>query len=276
VRSAELFLCLDVDGAKGEAVVRKASAVERDWLPAEELTTGVDVFFEPEAGRGSAPRRVRFGDLVLEESPAAIPEGETTAAVLAEAAVARWDRFFPPDDPAVEQFLARLRSLREWMPELGMPSLGDDDLKSLLPLVCFGRRSLAELRKANWIDVLRTRFAPQQWAALEREAPERITVPTGSRIALTYEAGRPPVLPVRIQELFGMSDTPRVAGGRVRVLLHLLAPNMRPQQITDDLASFWANGYLMVRKELRARYPKHDWPDDPAHATPQRGPKRRK
>ena len=91
-------------------------------------------------------------------------------------------------------------------------------------------------------------------------------MPSGSHIALEYEEGRPPVLAVRIQEMFGLTETPRVAGGRVKVLLHLLAPNYRPQQVTDDLASFWKNGYPLVRKELRGRYPKHSWPDDPLTA----------
>jgi ATP-dependent helicase HrpB len=119
------------------------------------------------------------------------------------------------------------------------------------------------------------RLTHQQVQAVDREVPERLEVPSGSRIALKYEPTRPPVLAVRIQEVFGLRETPRVAGGRVRVLLHLLAPNFRPQQVTDDLASFWVNTYPVVRKELRARYPKHAWPDDPLAAPAQRGPKRR-
>ena len=113
-----------------------------------------------------------------------------------------------------------------------------------------------------------------QLQAVEREAPERIAVPSGNRIAVAYEEGRPPVLAARIQELFGLTETPRVAGGRVKVLLHLLAPNYRPQQVTDDLASFWKNGYPIVRKELRGRYPKHAWPEDPWNAPPERRPRR--
>jgi len=101
-------------------------------------------------------------------------------------------------------------------------------------------------------------------------------VPSGSHITLTYEVGRPPVLPVRIQEVFGLPETPRIAGGRVRVVLHLLAPNMRTQQITDDLKSFWAVGYQQVRKDLRARYPKHSWPEDPWTAEPTHRPKKHK
>ena len=101
-------------------------------------------------------------------------------------------------------------------------------------------------------------------------------MPSGSRIRLTYEPGRPPVLAVRIQEMFGAAETPRVAAGRVPVLLHLLAPNMRPQQVTDDLASFWRNTYPEVRKELAGRYPKHAWPEDPLAAPAQRRPGRRR
>ena len=141
--------------------------------------------------------------------------------------------------------------------------------------MCPGRRSFAELRRADWLAALQGRLTHAQRQAVEREAPERLEVPSGSRIALQYEPGRPPVLAVRIQEVFGLRDTPRVAGGRVRVLLHLLAPNYRPQQVTDDLASFWANTYPLVRKELRARYPKHAWPEDPWTAPPESRPRRR-
>ena len=91
-------------------------------------------------------------------------------------------------------------------------------------------------------------------------------MPSGNRIKLTYEAGSPPTLAVRLQELFGWTETPRLARGRLPVLLHLLAPNYRPVQITQDLANFWANTYFQVRKDLRARYPKHSWPDDPLKA----------
>jgi ATP-dependent helicase HrpB len=119
---------------------------------------------------------------------------------------------------------------------------------------------------------LQGRLTSAQRQAVEREAPERLVVPSGSRLALRYELGRPPVLAVRMQEVFGLHDTPRLAGGRVLVLLHLLAPNHRPQQVTDDLASFWQNIYPQIRKELRARYPKHAWPEDPKSAAPQRRP----
>ena len=144
-----------------------------------------------------------------------------------------------------------------------MPPLDDVQLKELVPELCRGKRSLAEVRTGNWLDAIRGLMTYPQLQAVDREAPERIEVPSGSRITIQYEEGRPPVLSTRIQELFGQAETPRIAGGRVKVLLHLLAPNYRPQQVTDDLASFWKNTYPDVRRELRGRYPKHKWPENP-------------
>ena len=137
-------------------------------------------------------------------------------------------------------------------------------------------RSFPELRDAPWLHVLRSRLTPDQLQAVDREAPERIQVPSGSRIAVQYEVGKSPVLPVRIQEIFGWQDTPRIARGRIPLLLHLLAPNHRPQQITDDLRSFWTTAYHEVRGELRRRYPKHAWPDDPWTAVAERRPQRKR
>jgi ATP-dependent helicase HrpB len=276
VTEPELFVCVDVDAGRTEALVRQASAVQRDWLPPGQVSAATEVEFDAEAERVTARRRVRYDDLLLEETPAAPPGAEEVARVLCAAAAERLGRVLPPDDSAAGLFLRRVRCLREWMPELGLPAFDEAGLRELLPWLCPGKRSFEELRRGDWLAALRGRLTHQQAQAVEREAPERLAVPSGSRIALKYEPGRPPVLAVRIQEVFGLRDTPRVAGGRVRVLLHLLAPNFRPQQVTDDLASFWANTYPLVRKELRARYPKHAWPDDPLAAPAQRGPKRRR
>jgi ATP-dependent helicase HrpB len=224
----------------------------------------------------AARRRVRFEDLLLEETPAALPDGEQTASVLAATAAEHLARVLPPEDSPAATFLARVRCLRAWMPEWQLPAFDPAELRDLLPWLCAGRRSFAELRSAGWLDLLQGRLTPRQRQAMDREAPERLPVPSGRHVALRYEVGRPPVLAVRIQELFGLRDTPRIAGGRVRVLLHLLAPNQRPQQVTDDLASFWANTYPQVRKELRARYPKHAWPEDPWSATPESRPRRQR
>jgi ATP-dependent helicase HrpB len=266
VKQAELFLCLDVEGSGSEALVRCASAVERSWLPDEMLTVGTDVFFDEPSGRVQARRRVCWEDLILEESPATLSDDDSVARMLANAAVSHWEDVRPKDDSPATEFLARVHSLREWMPELNLPAFDDAQLQSLLPSLCHGRRSLAELRNAPWLEAIQAALTRAQWQAVEQEAPTHWTVPSRSRIALEYEPGRSPILAVRIQEIFGLRETPRVARGRVPVLLHLLAPNYRPQQVTDDLPSFWANAYPIIRGELRRRYPRHPWPDDPLTA----------
>ena len=109
-------------------------------------------------------------------------------------------------------------------------------------------------------------LAPAQVRELSQSAPEALTIPSGRHARLSYEPGRPPVLSVRLQELFGMLDTPRLARGRAPLLLELLGPNHRPVQVTSDLRSFWTTTYHQVRKDLRNRYPKHAWPEDPLTA----------
>jgi ATP-dependent helicase HrpB len=161
------------------------------------------------------------------------------------------------------------------MPELALPSFDEDQLRELLPALASGRRTLADLRRAPWLEALHGTLSWSQLAALDKEAPERLAVPSGSRIRVRYEPGEPPVLAARIQELFGLAATPRIAGGRVPVLLHLLAPNGRPQQVTHDLESFWNTTYPEVKKELAGRYPKHAWPADPWNAPAERRPRRR-
>ena len=271
----ELYLCIDLDAAGGEAWVRQASAVERAWLPPEQLRSETAVEFDEQSGKVIARKRVYFDTLLLEESQAALPGNDEIAAALAAAATYQLDRVFPADDRDVIGFRTRVQCLAEWMPDLKLPLLDDVQLIELLPQLAAGCRSLRELREAPWLHAMKGLFTWQQLQTIDREAPERIEVPSGNRITLAYELGRPPVLAVRIQEVFGMKETPRVACGRVKVLMHLLAPNMRVAQVTDDLASFWANAYAFVRKDLRARYPKHAWPEDPHTAVAQRRPGRR-
>jgi ATP-dependent RNA helicase HrpB len=272
----ELYLCVDVDGASSEALVRQASAVDRSWLPPERIVTEMLLEFDDSSGKVIARRRVVFDGLVLEESPASIPANGDAVLVLCDAAATRLGQAFPSAESEAGSFRVRVQCLAVWMPDLKLPHLNDDQLRQLLPQVAVGRRSLAELRAAPWLHAMKGLFTWQQLQVIDREAPERIEVPSGSRIAVQYELGRPPILAVRIQEIFGLLETPRIAGGRVPVLMHLLAPNMRVTQVTEDLTSFWANTYALVRKDLRARYPKHAWPEDPYTATAEHRPKRKK
>ena len=275
VRDAPLFLAVDVDRGGSEALVRQASAVQRDWLGADRLAVRTEVEFDAASRRVLARRCAYWEDLLLEETPASLPDGDEVAAILAAAAAPLLDEVFPWDDVETADFVNRVRCLAQWMPELELPAFDSAGLKAVLPQACHGCRSLDELRKAPWLAHLQAALTREQQRVLAREAPQRIEVPSGSRIKLHYEPGKPPVLAVRIQEIFGMLETPRVAGRRVPVLLHLLAPNHRPQQVTDDLASFWRTTYHQVRKDLRRRYPRHAWPEDPYQATAEKRPGRK-
>jgi ATP-dependent helicase HrpB len=279
VLEAELFLCVELDGSRsGEALVRKASAVEPGWLAADRLRTSIDLEFDESRERVAAWKRTRYDDLVIAEAevPApTTPETSETERVLVRAATDRLDRALALDDAEVAGFLARVRSLADWRPELALPRFTDGEIRGLLPALAAGRKSFAELRRAPLLEVLQGALSYSQLEAVRREAPERLEVPSGSQIKLLYEPGKPPVLAARIQELFGLAETPRVAAGRIPVLLHLLAPNGRPQQVTHDLRSFWTNTYPEVRRELQGRYPRHAWPTDPWNARPERRPARK-
>jgi ATP-dependent helicase HrpB len=279
VLEAPLFLCVDLDagrsGPLSEALVRKASAVEPEWLPPERLRSTIDLEFDENRERVAAWKRTLYEDLVIAEAEVPPPDPAETARVLAEAAGERLDRALALDDPEVAAFLARVRSLADWRPELQLPRFTGEEIRGLLPALAAGRKSFAELRRAPLLGALQGSLSHQQLEAVRREAPERLEVPSGSQVRILYEPGKPPVLAARIQEMFGLAETPRVAAGRVPVLLHLLAPNGRPQQVTHDLRSFWENTYPQVRKELAGRYPRHAWPQDPWNARPERKPQRR-
>ncbi len=275
VHAADLFLAIDLDGRDVDALVRQASRIERHWLPESQITRDIELEFDEAAERVTARRRVRFLDLVLEEDQVPLPKDDRVAKVLAASAQRHFDRVQPTADSEAGRFLGRLQFLRKWMPELELPEFSETEMQERLEWLCHGCRSFEDLRRANWLGAIEQSLTHLQRAAIQREAPERVAVPSGSNMVITYESGRPPTMAVRIQEIFGWRDTPRIAGGRVKMVLHLLGPNYRPQQITDDLASFWANGYPEVRKELRRRYPRHAWPEDPTTATAERKPRRR-
>ncbi|MFM8380294.1 MAG: ATP-dependent helicase C-terminal domain-containing protein, partial [Planctomycetia bacterium] len=214
-------------------------------------------------------------DLVLDETPVPIADAAAAARLLAREAALDFSRVQPREESAAGRFLARVRWLAAAAPDLGLPACDDAALAALLPDLCHGLRSLDDVQAADWLSRLQGLVGYDRLAEIDRLAPAEIDLPSGKRHRLAYEPGKPPVLAVRIQELFGVRDTPRVAGGRIPVLLHLLGPNHRPQQVTDDLGSFWANTYPQVKKELRRRYPKHAWPDDPLAAPARTDGKRR-
>lgn len=274
VRTAELFAVIETTaGAPGPDRIRLASAVEREWLealPGKPVRDETVRSWDADSERVVALERTVYDDLVLDEREIGAPLDEETARLLLEAALADPTRALNLDE-GVARLRARVAFLRREMPELDLPPLDDDALRELLTDLVPGRRKLAELRAVAVEPLLRARLGARALRALDVHAPESVPVPTGRNAALAWAEDRPPVLAVKLQELFGLSATPRVAGGRVAVLLHFLSPAGRPVQVTSDLAGFWTRTYPEVRRELRGRYPKHPWPEDPWSAPPRRG-----
>lgn len=212
----------------------------------------------------------RFGALVLAQKPIKAESAEMAKAMLE--GVRQLGLEALPWDESSRQLQARVACLRRWLPEQSWPALDDQqlaaDLGWLEPYLADTSRR-AHLQRLDLTAILHNQLDWSQRQQLEQLAPKRLTAPSGSQIALRYDAsGQPPVLAVKVQELFGLAATPTVAGGRMMVLLHLLSPARRPIQVTQDLAGFWQNTYPEVKKELQGRYPKHPWPVDPWTAVP--------
>jgi ATP-dependent helicase HrpB len=231
------------------------------------------VAWNAQAERVDATERLLYGDLVLEESRAARPAPEKVSALLAEEALARGPRAFA-EDGALDRLVARLAFAAQHAPDAGLVAPSEAEVAAALRELCAGRRSFAELREADLPSALLARQDPRARAMLERLAPERVTLPGGRTARIHYEAGKPPWVESRLQDFFGMAAGPAVAGGRVPLVLHLLAPNQRAVQVTTDLSGFWDRHYPSIRKELMRRYPRHSWPEDPRTATPP-APRRR-
>ncbi|MCK9460342.1 MAG: ATP-dependent helicase HrpB [Proteobacteria bacterium] len=285
VRSAELFLALAADaGARGERStgdVLLASGVARadlesafPWLVRTERAAR----FDPEREIVCATSRTVFDDLLIEERREERPDAEIAAALLAEAAAARFDDVFAPA-PDAARLLSRLAFAAAVLPEESWPDVSRAALAARLPAVCRGLSSFAELRRVDWGGAVQGELGRRARGLLDEEVPDRLAVPSGRRVPIDYAPALAPcgspVLAVRIQELFGLRAAPRIARGRAAIAIHLLAPSGRPVQVTTDLESFWRSTYPEVRKRLRARYPKHDWPEDPTTAAPTARPGRR-
>lgn len=280
VRGGELFLSLDSrDTPDGkECRVALASRVEMDWLSDEMphlLQRGDVCVFDEDRAKVTVRRREIFAGLVLsDDSSHATPDRAAAGGALFDGLRPRLARLLEGDED-VQRWLSRGRFLRRAMPDLGLPPFDDAFAAQALRDACAGRLSLDEVQRVGVLkNAMIERLDWKLRAALDEHAPESLAVPSGSRIRLDYP-DQPtgsdvsaPVLAARLQELFGLAETPRVAGGRVPVVLQLLAPNHRPVQVTRDLKSFWNSTYQEVRKELRARYPKHPWPEDPWNAPP--------
>lgn len=255
VRKAALMVAVDIEERRerGLPIVRLASAIEPEWLLdlfPERVTERSTLEWNRTAERVEAASALVYDGLIIEESRAAPPDPDATARLLAEKALeAGIERFVDPDELAA--LLARANFA-------GLP-LTDADVRAALVEMCQGLRSFAELKSAS-AGLLR--LLEKQARRLDQLAPAFIQLPGGRKAKVHYERDRPPWIASRLQDFFGMRETPRL--GATPVVVHLLAPNHRPVQVTTDLAGFWQRLYPQVRRELSRRYPKHKWPENPA------------
>lgn len=228
-------------------------------------------------GTLKAWRRMRIGQLTVSVQPLAKPSEEELHQAMLNGirdkglAVLNWT-------PEAEQFRLRLHCAVKWLPEYDWPAVDEASLLAtlenwLLPHMT-GVQSLRSLKSLNVTQALRGLLDYAMLQRLDSELPGHYTVPTGSRITIRYHEDNPPALAVRMQEMFGEAKTPTIAQGRVPLVLELLSPAQRPLQITRDLSAFWQGAYREVQKEMKGRYPKHVWPDDPANTAPTRRTKK--
>ncbi|MFP5464659.1 MAG: ATP-dependent helicase HrpB [Gammaproteobacteria bacterium] len=269
---AEFLVVAELDDVGDNARIRLAASIERSEIEAvcaPLIETAEEARFDVASGAVQARRVQRLGALVLADDPVPQPSAAAIAGALLEAIARRGVAALPWSD-ADRQLRARVALMHRLEPEAGWPDLSDaalqaglaDWLGPYLP----GLRRLDDLADGRLRTALSSLLDHAQARRLDAELPRELTV-NGRARAIDYSADTP-VLAVRLQDLFGQHDTPRLAGGRLALVLHLLSPAGRPLAVTADLAGFWRGAYMEVRKQMRGRYPKHPWPEDPLHATP--------
>ena len=281
---APFLVAVDLDDAERDARIRLAAPLEaadlyRDF--AGQIQRREEVSWNAREGAVTARRTVSLEALVLEDSP--LPEVQAEAALAAMlAGVREMGLAALPWDGAARELRARLAFVRAAAGEGGgaWPEVSDAALMAELPAwlgpYLGGITRRAELARVPLHEALAARLDPAQRRELAQLAPTHLPLPGGSRVKVEYEGPQAPVVSVRLQEVFGLAVTPRLGRAQVPVTFNLLSPAQRPLQVTRDLASFWRGAYAQVRRDMRGRYPKHDWPEDPLAAQPSRGARRRR
>jgi ATP-dependent helicase HrpB len=280
VRSGDLFVAIDPrDDRRGgvlEARVSIASWIDREWLNelfVDAIRRDRTVHFDPDRRKIIGMIRTFYDDLLLGEDSGVSIDADLAGEALAEALSIDPKGWIEVDESA-SAWLARLDWLRKTFPESDWPEPTDTALADVIANACSGKTAEAEARRVPLVPLLESLLSYDQIRLMRDLAPETITLPNGRAVRVVYSLDRPPQIAAKIQELFGWKSTPTIAGGRIRVLLEILGPNYRPVQRTDDLAGFWRTTYFQARKDLRGRYPKHAWPDDPLAATPATRPRK--
>jgi ATP-dependent helicase HrpB len=274
--ASEPYLVIaDLDAGSQWARIDLAAPISHEdieTLYADQIITADTVVWDAHTASVRASRQRRLGALVLSAQALSKPDPALIVGALLHGVrqtgveTLAWT-------PALRQWRSRVEFLKRIEgPDSSWPDLSDAallrSLEGWLGPFLNGITTLERVRRLDLMPPLQALLTWEQRRDLDRLAPTHLTVPSGSTIRIDYDTADLPVLAVRLQEMFGCRETPRVAGGKVPLLLHLLSPAKRPVQVTQDLAGFWTGSYHDVRKELRGRYPKHHWPDDPLSAPP--------
>ena len=251
----------EIEGRDINTILSLATAVETDWLRElfpDDLELRVHVQFDATAKRVQAAELLKFRGLALSAKRIDPPPADLAARMLADEIIA--GRLPLPNwDHGVEQWLLRLRFLIGNCPELQLPPITDDDRKHIVEQLCHGAVSYKDIKEREVKSVVMSWLSATQRELLDKHAPERLTLPNGRTPKVIYEATGSPYISLRIQELYDVTQTPRIAMGRVPVLVHILTPGMKPVQITQDLSGFWREQYPRIKSELARKYPKHLW-----------------
>jgi ATP-dependent helicase HrpB len=266
VQQSPLFVVAEIREVGGRdrevnTILSLATAIEAAWLRElfpDDIKSEVQVQFDPREKRVLASELLRFRDLALAAKRIDPPPADAAARLLADEVLA--GRLLLPNwDHSVEQWLARLNLLCKECADLQLPAISEDDRKSIIEELCHGAVSYKDIKEREVKPVVMSWLSPVQRELLDKHAPERLTLPNGRTPKVNYENGRAPFISLRIQELYDVNQTPKIALGRVPVTVHILTPGMKPIQVTQDLASFWREHYPKIKSELARKYPKHLW-----------------
>ncbi|MDP9292315.1 MAG: ATP-dependent helicase HrpB [Verrucomicrobiota bacterium] len=251
----------EVQGRDVQVLLTLATAIEENWLRelfSADFSEVIDNFFDTTTRRVLCEQRVVFRGLVLRSERSENVSPAEAAAVLAEhvldgtCPLTEWDN-------SIEQWILRVNRLAEWMPELELPTIGDDEKRLLIEQICEGATTYKQIKDRPVRAIVLGWLAGAKRAQLDRFAPERIALPREKKAKVLYAPSSPPSISVRIQELFGLETELAIANGRVPIVINVLAPNNRPVQVTQNLANFWKETYPKIKNELQRKYPKHEW-----------------
>jgi ATP-dependent helicase HrpB len=245
------------------AVVRLASTVEIEWLAAmfpDSIVQKTELIWNERAGRVDEMQRTCYEQVTLEETVQPAAPSEEVSRMLASAVFAAKSSPFR-DISLLPTFQARMAILSKYFPKEIWPELDDPVIREGVVLLCSGKRSLEELARISIVEMLTKRLSERQRILFERETPERIKLKSGRSVRIQYESAKPPWIESRLQDFFGMMATPKICAGQIPLTVHLLAPNGRAVQVTQDIEGFWKRHYPSIRRELQRRYPRHAWPE---------------